>query len=155
MGATTTWERWDSMRPDGSVNPGEMTSFNHYAYGSVGQFIHERVAGLKCLEPGWTRCRVVPMPGGEITRAKVEHVAIHGRIGVEWEVVEGKLRVKVWVPAGTVMEILMPGGGVFDVRRGEWTLEEEFGGYEWPPERITGFPNGLSLDENNPAQEYA
>ena len=155
MGATTTWERWDSMRPDGSVNPGEMTSFNHYAYGSVGQFIHERVAGLKCLEPGWTRCRVVPMPGGEITRAKVEHIAIHGRIGVEWEVVEGKLRVKVWVPAGTVMEILMPGGGVFDVRRGEWTLEEEFGGYEWPPERITGFPNGLSLDENNPAQEYA
>ena len=155
MGGTTTWERWDSMRPNGSINPGEMSSFNHYAYGSVGQFIHEWVGGLKCLEPGWTRCRVEPMPGGEITRARVEHVAIHGRIGAEWEVVGETLRVKVWVPAGTVMELLLPGGGVFEAGRGVWTLEEAFGGYEWPPERITGFPNGMSLDENNPAQEYA
>ena len=46
MGATTIWERWDSLLPDGSVNPGGMTSFNHYALGAVADWLHRRVAGL-------------------------------------------------------------------------------------------------------------
>ena len=52
MGATTTWERWDSMLPDGSINPGEMTSFNHYALGAVADFLHRVVAGLAPAAPG-------------------------------------------------------------------------------------------------------
>ena len=55
MGATTIWERWDSMLPDGSVNPGEMTSFNHYALGAVGDWLHRTVAGLAPAEPGYRR----------------------------------------------------------------------------------------------------
>ena len=53
MGATTIWERWDSMLPDGSVNPGDMTSFNHYALGAVADFMHRVVAGLDSAEPGF------------------------------------------------------------------------------------------------------
>lgn len=52
MGATTTWERWDSMRPDGSVNPGLMTSFNHHALGSIANWLHADVGGLEAIEPG-------------------------------------------------------------------------------------------------------
>ena len=64
MGATTMWERWDSMLPDGSVNPGEMTSFNHYALGAVVDFLHRVVGGLESAEPGWRRVRIAPRPGG-------------------------------------------------------------------------------------------
>ena len=147
MGATTTWERWDSMLPDGSINPGEMTSFNHYALGAVGNFLHERVAGLRCVGAGWTKCRVEPLPGGEITKVKVEHVALQGRIGVEWEVVDGMLKVGVRVPAGTVMEVVMPKGEVKQVGAGVWKFEEAFERYSWPPKAIAGLPNGESLGD--------
>ena len=62
MGATTVWERWDSMLPDGSINPGEMTSFNHYALGAVADWIHRTVAGIAPLEPGYGRCCSHPGP---------------------------------------------------------------------------------------------
>ena len=52
MGATTVWERWDSLLPDGTVNPGEMTSFNHYALGAVADWLHRTVAGLRPARPG-------------------------------------------------------------------------------------------------------
>ncbi|WP_306214322.1 family 78 glycoside hydrolase catalytic domain, partial [Actinoplanes sp. RD1] len=55
MGATTVWERWDSMLPDGSLNPGEMTSFNHYALGAVADWIHRRIGGIAPLEPGYAK----------------------------------------------------------------------------------------------------
>ena len=68
MGATTVWERWDSMLPDGSVNPGEMTSFNHYALGAVADFLHRVVGGLQRVEPGYRRVRIAPRPGGGLER---------------------------------------------------------------------------------------
>ena len=55
MGATTIWERWDSMLPDGSVNPGEMTSFNHYALGAVADWMHRVIGGLAPAAPGYRR----------------------------------------------------------------------------------------------------
>lgn len=66
MGATTVWERWDSMLADGSVNPGEMTSFNHYAFGAIAKFLYERVAGLQRVEPGWKRSCVAPGINGTL-----------------------------------------------------------------------------------------
>ena len=53
MGATTVWERWDSMLPDGTINPGEMTSFNHYALGAVADWMHRTIGGVAPLEPGY------------------------------------------------------------------------------------------------------
>jgi len=52
MGATTMWERWDAMLPNGDIDPGEMISFNHYAFGAVAKFMFERVAGLQRISPG-------------------------------------------------------------------------------------------------------
>ena len=84
MGATTIWERWDSMLPDGTINPGEMTSFNHYALGSVADWLHRTVAGLAPAEPGYRRVRVAPRIGGGLTWAHASLRSPSGEIAVGW-----------------------------------------------------------------------
>ncbi|KAK4865683.1 hypothetical protein LT330_009116 [Penicillium expansum] len=86
MGATTIWERWDSMLPNGSINPGEMTSFNHYALGSVVNWLHETVGGLRPLEPGWKTALVFPQPGGSLTHSAVSYESIYGRWSCQWSI---------------------------------------------------------------------
>ncbi|KAG5788207.1 hypothetical protein H9Q69_012727 [Fusarium xylarioides] len=126
MGATTIWERWDSMMPDGSINPGDMTSFNHYAYGAVAKFMVERVAGLRQLTPAWTRCRVDPCVGGGITSARASHLTPHGKISVSWKVIEGgEVQIDMTVPPFTEMEVVL-GNGDSDVQvvgHGEWSFK--------------------------------
>ncbi|NUP41070.1 MAG: family 78 glycoside hydrolase catalytic domain, partial [Streptomyces sp.] len=101
MGATTVWERWDSMLPDGSINPGEMTSFNHYALGAVADWLHRTVAGLEAAEPGWRRLRIAPVPGGDLTFAKAAHDTPYGRAEAGWRIEDGTLVVEVLVPPNT------------------------------------------------------
>ena len=109
MGATTIWERWDSMLPDGSINPGEMTSFNHYAFGAVADWMHRSVAGLAPLEPGYSRILVAPRPGGGLTWAEASLETPHGRAAVRWDLAGGALRVEVTVPAGAEAVLRLPG----------------------------------------------
>ena len=78
MGATTVWERWDSMLPDGSINPGEMTSFNHYAFGAVADYLHRVVAGLAPGAPGYRSVTVKPVPGGALTSARARQLTPYG-----------------------------------------------------------------------------
>lgn len=115
MGATTIWERWDSMLPDGRINPGEMTSFNHYALGSVADWLHTVVGGVQMLEPGWKTFRVSPTPGGELTKCEVEFDGPHGRVGCRWVVEEDEaggsavFRMRVEVPPNTRAWVVLPG----------------------------------------------
>ncbi|QGI71289.1 probable alfa-L-rhamnosidase [Fusarium fujikuroi] len=141
MGATTVWERWDSMLPDGSINPGEMTSFNHYAFGAIAKFMYERVAGLQRLEPGWRRVRISPAIGATFSRAAASHVSPQGTICFEWEtrVIDGdteEFTIETTVPPNTVAEIILPGlekEEVKEVGCGEWTFRSHFRrDYEWP-----------------------
>ncbi|MBW3080756.1 alpha-L-rhamnosidase [Bifidobacterium saguinibicoloris] len=113
MGATTTWERWDSIRPDGSINPGGMTSFNHYWLGVVAEWMHDELGGLKPLEPGWDAFAVDPHPGGGVTEAHVAHEGPHGRIDLRWRLREGRLHVSFNVPTGS--KALVNAGG-----RNDW-----------------------------------
>jgi alpha-L-rhamnosidase len=101
MGATTIWERWDSMLPDGSINPGEMTSFNHYALGAVADWMHGVLGGLAPGAPGYRVINVAPQPGGGITWAKTAHLTPRGRAEVSWRRDGQKLTVDVVVPPGT------------------------------------------------------
>ena len=66
MGATTIGERWDSMLPDRSINPGEMTSFNHYALGAVADWMHRTIGGLGPLEPGYRSILIAPHIGADL-----------------------------------------------------------------------------------------
>jgi alpha-L-rhamnosidase len=74
MGGTTTWERWDSLLPDGTVYPGDITSFNHYALGAVAERMHRVVAGIEAAAPAWRRIRFAPKPGGSLTSAGARHL---------------------------------------------------------------------------------
>jgi alpha-L-rhamnosidase len=100
MDATTIWERWDSMLPDGSINRGEMTSFNHYALGAIADFLHRVVAGLAPAEPGYRTILVQPRPGGGLTSASAELTTALGRAAVSWRRRGELLEVEVVVPEG-------------------------------------------------------
>ncbi|KAE8159799.1 bacterial alpha-L-rhamnosidase-domain-containing protein [Aspergillus tamarii] len=141
MGATTVWERWDSMLPDGSINPGEMTSFNHYAFGAIAKFLFERIAGLQRLEPGWKRFRVAPSIGAEFTNASASHLTPYGQASCSWETTHvgkglDKILLRVIVPYGTICEVVYPtvsGEQTESVGHGGWSFEAIFKrDYEWP-----------------------
>lgn len=109
MGATTVWERWDSMLPDGSINPGEMTSFNHYALGAVADWLHRTVAGLAPAAPGYREILVRPLPGGGLTFASARHLTPYGEAAVAWHRDGGLLTLHVRVPVGSRATVHIPG----------------------------------------------
>ncbi|GAA1017496.1 alpha-L-rhamnosidase [Acrocarpospora pleiomorpha] len=110
MGATTIWERWDSLLPDGTINPGEMTSFNHYALGAVADWMHRVIAGLAPAEPGYRRLTVRPRPGGGLTHARACHDTPYGRAEVSWERTGARLTIEVVVPPNTTAAVHLPAG---------------------------------------------
>ncbi|MES2093551.1 MAG: family 78 glycoside hydrolase catalytic domain [Actinomycetota bacterium] len=109
MGATTIWERWDSMLPDGSINPGEMTSFNHYALGAVADWMHRVVGGIAPLAPGYSKVLIAPQPGGGLTEAETALETPHGRIAVRWIVAGDEFTVDADVPVGMDGVLRLPG----------------------------------------------
>jgi alpha-L-rhamnosidase len=109
QGGTTIWERWDSLLPDGTVNPGEMTSFNHYALGAVADWMHRTVAGLAPAEPGYRKISIRPRPGGGLTHAKARHLTPYGPAEVSWNVRDGALVVNATVPTGATATVDLPG----------------------------------------------
>jgi alpha-L-rhamnosidase len=110
MGATTVWERYDSMLPDGTINPGEMTSFNHYALGAVADWMHRTIGGIAPLEPGYRRILLAPQPGGGLTSASASLATRHGRVAIDWRIEDdGRLVVDVEVPAGATALLRLPG----------------------------------------------
>ncbi len=110
MGATTVWERWDSMLPDGTINPGEMTSFNHYALGAVADWLHKSVGGISPAAPGYSKVRIAPVPGEGIEWAKTSLKTPHGTVRVEWRLDDDALHLEAMVPEGVDADVVLPGG---------------------------------------------
>ena len=108
MGATTIWERWDSIRPDGTINPSGMTSLNHYALGAVAAWLHRVVGGIEAIEPGYRRVRIAPQPGGGLTSATTGHDTVHGAIAVTWRIDGAEMVLEVTVPDGVEAEVVLP-----------------------------------------------
>ncbi len=123
MGATTVWERWDSLLPDGSINPGEMTSFNHYALGAVADWLHRVVAGLAPAEPGYRRLLVEPRPCAALTSARARHLTPYGEAAVSWERDGGVFTVDVLVPVGARATVRLPGQEEQTVGHGAYRWE--------------------------------
>jgi alpha-L-rhamnosidase len=121
MGATTVWERWDSMLPDGTINPGEMTSFNHYALGAVADWMHRTIGGLTPLEPGYRRIEIRPCPGGGLTQCRVTHMTPYGLAECAWKKEKEKFDLNVIVPANTTATVTLPGNDrPQEVGSGSW-----------------------------------
>lgn len=108
QGATTIWERWDSVRPDGTVNPSGMTSLNHYAFGAVTSWLYRVVAGLQAAAPGWRRIRIAPRPGAGITHATARHDTVLGSAEVSWRIASKTMSLDVRIPAGAEAEVVLP-----------------------------------------------
>ncbi len=124
MGATTVWERWDSMLPDGTINPGQMTSFNHYALGAVADWLHRSVGGLAPAAPGYRKVVVRPLVTEALDRAEVVYESGYGRHAVSWARVGSHVVLSVSVPVGTTAEVWVPGAdGPVVVGAGEHTFQ--------------------------------
>ena len=108
MGATTIWERWNSIRPDGSFNPANMNSLNHYAYGSIGNWLYTKLCGLEILEPGYKKFALRPQLIKGITHAELTYESVYGKIAIAWQCEGGKITVDATVPANTTAELTLP-----------------------------------------------
>lgn len=152
MGATTIWERWDSMLPDGSINPGQMTSFNHYALGSIANWMHAAVGGISPLEPGWKKVKVQPIPGGNLTHAEASFDGPYGQVKCSWRLEGDKMSVDVLVPPSTTAEIVLPspgGSGASTIGSGVHHFQCDFKPAEWPPKPI------VAINQNQPKPDIA
>jgi alpha-L-rhamnosidase len=110
QGATTIWERWTGWTPEAGFAEPRMNSFNHYAFGSVGEWMHRHLAGLAPAEPGYRRMLVRPGPGAGFTWARASHVSPFGRHAVDWVLEDGTLTVRVQAPPATSADVLVPPG---------------------------------------------
>ncbi|GKX31476.1 alpha-L-rhamnosidase [Vallitalea longa] len=108
MGATTIWERWDSLLPDGSINPGTMNSFNHYAYGSIAQWLFEVVLGIT-PNSGFQTFNIAPKPNRLLSFAKGGINTLYGRIESMWEINEETITVSLAIPCNTTAKVYLPG----------------------------------------------
>jgi alpha-L-rhamnosidase len=121
MGATTVWERWDSMLPDGSINPGEMTSFNHYALGAVADWMHRTIGGLAPASPGYRRMEIRPRPGGGLSHARVRHITPYGLAECAWKIEDGMFDIDVIIPPNTTAFVILPGSDLAPIEVGSGT----------------------------------
>ena len=111
-GATTIWERWDGWTPDKGFQDKGMNSFNHYAYGAVGDWMYHTVAGLELdpNQPGYAHIIFRPRPGGSITWAEAKLQTVHGEAGIHWSLSGDELNVNFTVPANSTATFLPPPG---------------------------------------------
>jgi alpha-L-rhamnosidase len=123
QGATTIWERWDSLRSDGTLNPGGMTSFNHYALGAVADWLHRVVGGIVPTAPGYRALTYRPRPGGGITWAKTRHETPYGTAALSWELSGDGMIARITVPGGCTATVDLPGREPFALPPGEHTID--------------------------------
>jgi len=119
MGATTVWERWNSIRANGEFGPVDMNSFNHYAYGAVGDWMFQQLGGLQMVEDGYKKSRIAPLVGqGGLTNAQCSIQTPYGRLASEWKLANDELTLAVTVPANTSAEVVIPAASTEAVREG-------------------------------------
>jgi alpha-L-rhamnosidase len=110
MGATTIWERWDGIKPDGSFETSTMNSFNHYAYGAIGDWLYRVVAGIdtKSDAPGYKQIVIKPTIGGKLTSASADYETNYGKVSSHWKLENGNILLDIIIPANTTATIYIP-----------------------------------------------
>lgn len=109
MGATTIWERWDGIKPDGSFQTPDMNSYNHYAYGAIGDWMYRTIAGINSAAdtPGYKSIVIAPKPGGKLTHASAELETAYGTVKSAWVLENNLLKLDVTIPANTRATIML------------------------------------------------
>ncbi|WP_204524755.1 alpha-L-rhamnosidase [Litchfieldia alkalitelluris] len=124
-GATTTWERWDALKEDGTVNDvkvvdDNMVSFNHYAFGSVGEFYYQYILGIKPLLPGYKKIKIQPYTDKRLKMVSGKYLSVEGLIEVKWEYVDEQIEFTISTPSDTIIEL--PNGNSQEVSSGTYTF---------------------------------
>ena len=126
LGATTIWERWNSVLDDGHLSGIMMNSLNHYSFGAVVEYLYRDVAGLKTLEPGFKKALITPLMNQKLKYMDMTYDSAAGKYRVAWEIQkDGNVRVQVEVPFGCSAVVGLPfyDGGVFEVQAGAYEYE--------------------------------
>ena len=110
QGATTIWERWDGLKPDGTFEDQSMNSFNHYAYGAVGDWMYSVMAGIAIdpAAPGYKHILIQPHLGGGFSSVSASHISPYGKVSSQWRVVAGTSHLTVQIPANTTATVRVP-----------------------------------------------
>ncbi|MBB6635241.1 alpha-L-rhamnosidase [Cohnella thailandensis] len=125
-GATTIWEHWDGIKPDGSFWSDDMNSYNHYAYGAVGDWLFGSVAGIDAdeNEPGYRRIKLSPLPGGSLRHAEATLDSPYGEIRSAWKrLANGGIVYEMTVPANASADVVLPGAKLGSVLESGRPLE--------------------------------
>lgn len=125
LGATTVWERWNSLLPNGKVSETGMNSFNHYAYGAVCEAVYSRIVGLRLGEFGWKSAVIEPCPHRLLRHAEIEYTAPTGKWKVSWRLdfESEKLFLSATVPPGCTARISAFEKPVAEVSDGSFSFE--------------------------------
>ena len=110
QGATTMWERWNSFSKEGGYNPQSMNSLNHYAYGAIGQWMYERIAGLASLEPGYKKIRIAPLPNKRLSSGSASINTPYGEASSSWKIDDNLFNLDIVIPPNTSAEVRIPYG---------------------------------------------
>ncbi|MGQ9621602.1 MAG: family 78 glycoside hydrolase catalytic domain, partial [Bacteroidales bacterium] len=115
MGATTIWERWDGIKTDSTFQDAGMNSFNHYAYGAIGDWMYRVCAGIEAGSPGYNRIIIQPSPTPRLSFAGATFESSYGTIASGWERKENTITVKIKIPVNTKATVLLPADAVSKV----------------------------------------
>lgn len=108
MGATTIWERWDGIKPDGSFQSASMNSFNHYAYGAIGDWMYRSVAGIEIDQIGYKRSIIKPILTSDLSYALSGTLTPYGPIKSGWYKNDGAIEFSVEIPVNTTSTVILP-----------------------------------------------
>jgi len=110
MGATTIWERWDGLKPDGTFETPGMNSFNHYSYGAIGDWMYRVAAGIDTYEdgPGYQHSKIAPSPGGGLTEVAADLQTGYGLLSSHWHKIQDSLLLDLVIPANTTSSVFIP-----------------------------------------------
>lgn len=110
MGATTIWERWNGIKPDSTFQNAGMNSFNHYAYGAIGNWMYRVIAGLNTdkSDPGYKKIIIAPQPGGNLQFASAYLRTLYGTVSSSWKIKDSLFMLDVIIPVNTTATIKLP-----------------------------------------------
>ena len=133
------WEHWDGIKPDHTMWSPDMNSFNHYAYGAIGEWMYRVIAGIEIDEkaPGYRHILFAPKTGGNLTWAQGSYESVYGTVAIRWEEKDGRIFVTIRIPVSTTAKLTLeesatePEGDIVMQRGEDGLLSTEIGSGTW------------------------
>ena len=154
MGATTIWERWDGQKTDSTFQDAGMNSFNHYAYGAIGDWMYRVSAGIETVTPGYKNLLIEPRPAKNLSYARAAFESPYGSVASGWERKNGKILINVTIPANTKATIFFHVDGPSGITQNGMPLKDAKNDFIIAEETRSGKKIGLVRGSGNYVFEY-